>query len=273
MRTILIALPLLAAASPASAGNPYVEVGIGAVDARANDIDETIDYSTTQTPAVPAAAAPSDIFVDDVFGTRSKQRYEAAVSAGYDFGWLRLEGELSHRAVKTSRIAADDGAEDFLAQLNANLNRPSTAPDPGAPGLPALALADFQRPGHIRARAAMVNAIFDGKVADRLTLFAGAGIGRSWVRGFGDTDSARAWQYQLGARTPISDRLELGVKFRYFNSGIVKLVDAPRNFGGNPDGVDVSGTPVTRTTNAAVTQDFEGNFRTRSLLATLGYRF
>ena len=273
MRHLLIGLPLLALATPALAGNPYVEIAAGTADARSNDIDETIDYSTTQTPATPLANGPADVFVDDVFGTRTKKRLEGAVAAGYDFGWLRLEGELSHKSLKTSRIAADDASEDFLSQLNAGLNRPSAAPDPGAPGLPALTLADFQRPGSIKVTSAMANAVFDWRVAKRATLFAGGGVGRSWVRGFGDKDGARSWQWTVGARTPIGERFELGVKYRYFDSGMIKLVDDPRSFTGNPDTVSVGGTSVDRLTSAAVTQDLEGDVRTRSLLLTLGMHF
>lgn len=273
MRTILIAAPLLALSAPAVAGDPYVELGAGVVDARANDVDQTIDYSTTQAPSSPGVAGPADTFVDDVFGTRSKQGHELSVAAGYDFGWFRLEGELNRGQVRTSRIAADDATEDFLGQLNAGLNRPSAAPNPGAPGLGAVTLADFQRGGHIRQTSAMANAIVDAKVARRLTLFAGLGVGRSWVSGFGDKDSARAWQYTAGLRFPVGDRLELGIKHRYFDSGIVTLVEAPRDFAGNPDRTVVNGTTVDRTTNASVSQDLEGSFRTRSVQLTLGYRF
>ncbi|GAA4008837.1 hypothetical protein GCM10022280_01990 [Sphingomonas swuensis] len=268
MRSFLLTLPLLALAAPAAAaGNPYVEVGFGPADARANDVDQTIDYTSVQTPAAPLASAPADVFIDDVFGTRSKRRWEGSVAAGYDFGWLRLEGELSRRQVRTSRIAADDGTDDFLGQLNSALNRT------GGAGLAPVTLADFQRPGSIRSDAAMANAIVDVKLLKRLTLFVGGGLGINRVSGFGDHDSARAWQYTAGLRFPIGERLELGVKHRYFDSGIIKLDDDPRSFAGNPVTTSVGGVPVTRTTSATVIQDLEGEFRTRSVQLTLGYRF
>jgi opacity protein-like surface antigen len=273
MRPLILALPLLGLSVPAGASGPYVEVGLGAVDARANDVDQLIDFSTTQNPQAPAAGGPADTFVDDVFATRSKWSAEASASAGYDFGWLRLEGELAHRQVRTSRIAPDDFAADFLSQLNGGLNRPSAAPDPGAPGLPALTVADFQRPGNIRALSAMANAVVDVKLARHLTVFAGGGYGLSQVRGFGDSDRARSWQYVLGLRFPVSDRLELGFKHRYFDSGMVTLDDAPRGFAGNVDRLAVGTTLVDRRTDASVVQRFEGNWRTRSVQLTLGYRF
>ena len=272
MRHFLFLAPLLGLASPALA-EPYVELGLGAVDARANDIDQTIDYASAQTPASPTAPLPADVFVDDVFGTRSKPGLEASVAAGWDFGFLRLEGEIAHRQVRTSRIAADDFTGEFLTQLNGALNRPSAAPDPGAPGLAALGLADFQRPGNIRALSAMANAILDLKIGRRLTVFAGGGYGQARVSGFGDQDSARAWQHMAGLRLRLDERLELGLRHRYFDAGIVKLVDDPRGFAGNVDTILVGTTPVNRLTNANVTQDFEGHWRTRSVQLTLGYRF
>jgi opacity protein-like surface antigen len=267
MKSLCLALPLAALAAPTFAAGPYVELGAGMVDARANDVDETIDFTSTQTPSLPAAQAPADRFVDDVFGTRSKVGAEVSAAAGYDLGWLRLEGELAHRRVRTSRIAADDGTDDFLSQLNDGLNRP------GAPGLAALTLADFQRPGHIQAVSAMANALLDVKVARRLTLFAGGGYGVSEVRGFGDRDRARSWQYALGLRVRVGERLEIGVKHRYFDSGMVTLDDAPRSFAGNIARRDVGGTPVDQQTSAAVSQRFEGHWRTRSVQLTAGWRF
>jgi opacity protein-like surface antigen len=273
MTRFILALPLLVLAAPAVAAGPYVELGAGVVDARANDVDQLIDFSSAQNPSTPAAPAPADRFIDDVFGTRSKPGLEASGAVGWDFGFLRLEGELAHRQVRTSRIAADDFTSDFLSQLNGGLNRPSAAPDPGAPGLPALTLADFQRPGHIRSLSAMANAILDAKVHRRLTLFAGGGYGVSEVRGFGDKDRARSWQYMLGLRVPVSDRLELGLKHRYFDSGMVTLDDTPRGLSGNIDTLSVGGTPVNLQTNAGVTQRFEGHWRTRSVQLTAGWKF
>lgn len=247
MRLVPLALATLVLVPSAGAAAPYVELGLGVVDARANDVDQLIDFTGTQPQA------PADRFIDDVFGTRSKWGPEVSAAAGYDLGWLRLEGEVAHRQVRTSRIAADDGTGDFLGQLNAGLNRPST-------GLPALTLAEFQRPGHVRSLSAMANAVGDWKVHRRLTLFFGGGLGFSEVRGFGDKDRARSWQMQIGLRVPVGERLELGLKHRYFDSGKVTLDDAPRSFAG-------------AATGASVVQRFEGNWRTRSVQLTAGWRF
>jgi opacity protein-like surface antigen len=272
MRNLYLLAPLLALAAPAAAG-PYVEGGLGLANVKSNDIDETIDFTASQSPASPSAGAAADVFVDDVFGTRNKTGTEGSIAGGYDFGWLRLEGELTHKRSRFSGFSGDDDTAAFLAQVNGGLNRPSAAPDPGAPGLPALGVADFQRDGRVKASAAMANALLDLTLGRRLTLFLGAGGGRSWVSGLGDKDSATAFQLMTGARTPVGDRLELGLKLRYFNSGVVTLVADPRSFAGNADAVSVGGTVVNRLTSASVTPTFEGEFRTRSATVTLGYRF
>lgn len=272
MRSPLLFAPLLALAAPAAAA-PYVEGGLGLANVKSNDVDETIDFSVTQLPATPAAGGPADTFVDDVFGTRNKTGIEGSVAAGYDLGWLRLEGEVTHKRSRFTGLLSDDDTDGFLAQVNAGLNRPSAAPDPGAPGAPALTAADFQREGRVRATAAMANALLDLELGGRLTLFAGAGVGRSWVRGLGDRDEATAFQTMVGARTRLGERLELGLKLRYFNSGVVTLVGSPRAFAGNADAVSVGGTAVERRVSATVTPTFEGEFRTRSASLTLGYRF
>lgn len=267
MRSLFLLAPLLAHSAPATAG-PYVEGGLGLANVKSNDIDELIDF-TSDSPT----GAPADGFVDDVFGTRNKAGIEGSVAGGHDFGWLRLEAELTHKRSRFTGLLTDDDTAAFMAQVNAGLNRPSAAPDPGAPGLAALTAADFQRKGRVRASAAMANALLDLKVGRRLALFLGAGVGRSWVSGLGDKDSATAFQLMTGARTPVGERLELGLKLRYFNSGVVTLVASPRNFAGNVDVVAVGGTAANRLTSASITPIFEGEFRTRSATVTLGYRF
>ena len=270
---IVLAAALLSAASPALCANgPYVEVGAGIADARSNKLNALIDYSTVEFRPQATVPAPQDTFVRQVFATRSKGGYDVNLAAGFDFGWLRLEGELARREVGTNVTAEDSSAGEFLSQLNTNLNRPSVAPDPGAPGLPALSGADFRRQGHFRATSAMFNAILDVKFFRRLTGFAGAGVGRSWVSALGDHDRGRAYQYFLGMRFPVGDRLELGIKYRYFSSGNLKLVYEPLSFVGNPNS-HVGPELRNRLTNSMITQNLEGTWRSRSVDLTVGYKF
>lgn len=269
----------LACSTPAWAGNPYVSVEAGIGKVRGNDVDETVDFSTIQTPAAPIA--PPSVtggFIDDVFGVDYGRERNLGLAAGYDFGWFRPEIELSHKRAGVREIQADDGTIDFLAGVNQALNRPSASPDPGAPGRTPLTLDDFQSRGSVRLLNVMANLMFDIPVG-RVTLSAGGGLGKTFGRAFGDKDQSKlAGQYMIGARLPLTAALELGVKYRYFNSGILKFDDRAFEFTGNPDRLSLpdgsGGTAVVdRTTSARIVSDIEGEYRSRALLVGLTYSF
>ena len=132
-------------------------------------------------------------------------------------------------------IDADDGADAFLTSFNSTLNRPSFMPDPGSPGLGRLATDDFDIDGNIGVSSAMANALLDINVGKRVSAYVGYGAGRSQVRAMGDKDSAWSWQRIVGIRYKLNERIELGTKFRMFNSGMVKLKHKPVTYSGNPD--------------------------------------
>ena len=257
----LLAALVLSLGSPALAGQPYVGIEVGSGRVRASDVDETVEYTST-----PGGA--STLFYDDVFSARWDRTFDVGVVAGYDFGWFRMEGELAQKRAPIGHHANDEGGDQFLSDLNNNLNRPSQAPDPGAPGLPSLTLADFQPSGIVKVRSAMVNGIIDVKPIDRLNVYAGVGVGWSFPNGFDDHDSTGAWQRIFGARYGLGDRIDLGVRYRNFRTGVIKLVHNPIDYVGNPHLV---GSSATQTTNVSVTPDIEGQFRAKSLSITLNY--
>jgi opacity protein-like surface antigen len=265
MRKSLFGLAALLIGSPALAGYPYAGIQVGTGGVRASDVDETVVY--TSTPAAPGD--PSTLFYDDVFSARWDRALDVGLIAGFDLGWFRIEGELSHKRAKIDHHASDDIADQFLGELNSGLNRPSQAPDPGAPGLPALTLDDFQPSGTFKVGSAMVNAFVDVPIVKGFSIYAGAGLGRSFARGFGDDDGALARQKMVGAHYAVSDRFELGLRYRKFASGIIKLNHDPIDYLGNPN--QVGGGPGAQTTNAAIAPDIEGEFRTRGLLLSLTY--
>ena len=141
MHRLIVALVALSLSSPAWAGYPYLAIDAGSAQAKSNDVDETVVLRAT-----PGTVSQPPKY-DDVFKTRNKRGTDLGLLAGYDFGWFRLEGELAHKRVGMKRLVNDDITDQFLAELNSALNRPSAAPDPGAPGLPALTIADLQQMG------------------------------------------------------------------------------------------------------------------------------
>ncbi len=266
MRKTILTVIALSAGSPALAAEPYVGIDIGSGTVRASDVDETVEYSSSD-------GGSSSLFYDDVFSARYKRAVDVGVLAGFDFGWLRVEGELANKRAVISHYANDDVADQFLAELNGELNRPSQAPDPGAPGLPALTLADFQPSATLNVASVMVNALLDVSVTKGLNLYAGGGVGRSFARGFDDRDGAFARQRMAGIRFAATDRMEIGLKYRKFESGIIKLDHDPIDYAGNPRQVIVGGTPTSVTTNAAIIPDIEGEFRTKAFLLSFTYNF
>lgn len=280
-RVLLLActVTMIFMSAEAQAAEPYVAVQGGMIRGKDNDVDELVDYRTTQMPAAPLVpSAEEDQEYDDVFSTNYGKGYDVGLIGGYDFGWFRLELELAHKRTGLRNIDPDDNADGFLTSLNAALNRPSEVPDPGAPGMAAATINDFDLDGHVSVNSAMVNAMLDIGVTKRLSAIWGYGVGRSWVRGLGDSDSAWGWQRFYGLRYKVSDKVELGVKYRKHTSGIIKLQAAPRQLSGNPDRLTVPGPTggniaVDRTTNAVVVQEIEGEFRTHSWSGSLFYNF
>jgi len=251
MRKSLLLLTTLLVSSPALAGHPYAGLEVGSGKVRPSDVDETVEFQTTP----PQPGDPSSEFTDDVFSARWGNTLDVGIVAGYDFGWFRMEGELGHKRAPIDHVANDDAADPFLSELNQTLNRPAAE---------ALTLEDFQQGGALKVRSAMVNGIIDVKLVNRLNVYAGVGVGWSYLQGFDDHDNTGAWQRIFGARYSLTDRIDLGVKYRNFRTGVFKLVHDPIDFNGNPN-------QLGETTSAAVIPDIEGQFRAQSVLLSLTY--
>ena len=277
---VLAAAAAAAISAPATARDRSFYVGIegGTLSGRDNDIDVFVDYTTVQNPATPLApAGPADLEFDDVFRLNYEKGTDFAAIAGYDIGLFRLELELGHKRAGIRSVVPDENGAGFLASLNSVLNRPSATPDPGAPGLPALTAGDFDRDGHVSTLSAMVNGLVDIGIAHGFSVYGGAGYGRARIKALNDTGSAWAWQKIFGARYAISPSIDLGLKYRYFASGAVSLDDKSRSYGGNPNRLSITppggaAMDVDQTTNILVVPEFEGRFRSRSLLASLIFK-
>ena len=148
-------------ASPATArdGQPYVGIEGGILFPKNQDADIDVNFTTTQTPAAPLApAGPGNTIFNNALGIDYKRGYDFDAIAGYDFGLFRLEGELGYKKAKLDDFEID---QDAIDALNIALNRPSTAPDPAAPGLAALTAGDFDLDGSVRVWSGMVNGLVD----------------------------------------------------------------------------------------------------------------
>lgn len=276
-KLFLLATASLVVAAPAYARDGQVYIGIegGILFPRNQSGDVLVDYTTTQTPGTPAApGGPADVRASNVIGIDYRRGYDVDALLGYDFGPIRLEGEFGYKRAKLDSFTIDGG---FVSSLNTALNRPSAVPDPGAPGVRALTATDFTLDGRATIYSGMANALLDLGNEDGLSFYAGGGAGRARVKFGGARDDAWAYQLIAGVRYAISDNLDFGVKYRYFQTERLDLTDGSAvNLVGNANRFVINPTTPTivdQTTNAALLTSFDDKFRSHSVLASLTFNF
>lgn len=136
---------------------------------------------------------------------------------GYDFGSFRIEAEASRNTSNQQQLVAN-GTFDV---------------DPVSTGTQAFASVS----GDVNSRSFMLNAVYDYGGEDGVAIFGGLGLGvnrtaiDTKIAGvatplYADRDNGFAWQVLAGARLPVNDTLELGVKYRLFNAGGIDLDSA-----------------------------------------------
>lgn len=173
--------------------------------------------------------------------------YDFGGVIGHDFGMLRVEGEVSFRE-------ADAGVLSSSVRIPALTG---VSPDGLTGGAPAGVYRNAG--GKVNALSGMVNALVDFGPDGGLQGYVGGGAGLAkvksnvWIARAGpgfirDSDSGFAWQLLAGVRAPLSDTIDVGIKYRFFNADGV-------------DYVDTSG------------RDVNTRWRSHSLLGTLTFNF
>lgn len=228
---ILLGLASTALATPAAArdGSAYIGLEAGVMKPR------PLNLSYTEA----GATIPNALRLTHKWG------YDLDMVAGYDFGMFRLEGEFGykHSSIKRATIS------------------PAAATATTGPG------GSLDASGRARVLSAMLNALVDFG-GPGISGSVGLGIGSADVRyraitdtptflSFRSGDRAMAWQALAEVRKPISDAVDVGLKYRYFQTS--KL-----HFG-----------PFCQTTCGAVVGPYEtrGKFRSHSLLASVIFNF
>ena len=159
----------------------------------------------------------------------TKVGYDFGGIVGYDFGAFRLEAEASYRRAEENRYTVG-----------------GTTYNDAATG------------GGAEALSFMLNGLLDFGPDDGLQGFLGAGAGVGRVKNavlitkpnttdVVDSDTGFAWQALAGVRMPVSDNVDVGLKYRFYNQS-------------HNDLVNMAGNVRTR-------------FRSHSLLASLTYNF
>ncbi len=236
MRKLLLASAsfAVALATPAAARDhsPYVGIDGGLLFVSDQDAD--------------ASFGPfSEAFDGDIYDQALTFEYDTGIDvdlvAGYDFGMFRVEAELAHKRAGLDSLAISDEFAEVLADEF---------------GEPVDAQREFDLDDRVKATSAMVNALIDFGSDDGVSFTAGVGFGRAGVSLAGETDGVWAGQLLAGIRTAITDRIDVGIKYRYFRSG--KL-----DFFGNGDEAAFDDG------DNALYFDIDKRFRSHSLMASL----
>lgn len=191
---------VIAAPAHARDGQPYFGINGGVV------FEDQVDIE-----AEPYQGTLNEAKVNTGMG------WEGDAVLGYDFGRFRLEAEAGYR----------NQDHDTLI-----VNGPNTA---GLP--PGLRTGPDSTQ---KTMSAMINGLIDFGRDDGLQLFIGGGAGLARVDfelsvpGIGtladDKDTTFAYQGLAGLRFPVTDNIDLGVKYRYFRADNVNV----SGFNNNP---------------------------------------
>ena len=225
-RYLLAAAAAVAIASPAAArdGSAYVGFDLGAMMPEDNDFD----FEGPNTS------------LDQVMNLDYDVGYDVDLVGGYDFGMFRGEVELGYKRASANEVTFDSVVD------------PTAAP--------------HEADGKGSVLSVMANALLDFDGGDGWGGFVGVGGGLAKVKidtSFSgtfpasgltdfvvdDSDSGFAWQAIAGVHFAVSQNIDLGVKYRFFNVPNVTLHDST---------LDVS---------------LKDKWRSHSILASLTYNF
>ncbi|WP_439532136.1 OmpA family protein [Polymorphobacter sp.] len=237
MRKLLIgaalATTMLASGAQARDKSWYVGVGAGA--------------NLMQNQVFDIRNAAGTVTTTDAIRNKYEIGFDAGGNIGYDFGPFRAEFEVAYKDNNLDVVNIDK-VIPAIRMFNGS---------PRVPGVGAYPGAD----GNARVLSFMANGLLDfGGQERNLGAYVGGGAGVARVQlsdlqtaKFGqafinDTDTGFAWQVLAGVYKPISDHVDLGLKYRFFNVPDVK----------------------TFTTNGLET---ESKYRSHSLMVTLAYNF
>lgn len=200
---VVLALASTALATPALARDDAFYIGAELGPMIVEDIDFDIG-------ALDNAAS-----VDHEYG------WDAGGVIGYDFGGFRVEVEGSYRRADVDGINASTTLPVVTA-AGATVTTPAGNYDYAG--------------GRTSALSFMLNGLLDFGPDDGLQGFVGGGVGVARVKAryalntngnlLNDSDTVFAYQALAGIRAPLTDNIDVTVKYRFFNADDVKLVDA-----------------------------------------------
>jgi opacity protein-like surface antigen/predicted DNA binding CopG/RHH family protein len=169
--------------------------------------------------------------------------WDVDATVGYDFGGFRLEAEVGYKQAGIDSWTSTLGTPAIQAGGGIGTQVPGTYDSAG---------------GKTSALSFMVNGMLDFGDDDGLQGFVGGGAGMARVKAnvalntrgpfLNDSDSVFAWQAFAGLRAPLSDSVDVSLKYRFFNATGVDLIDI-------------------------TSRAYNGRFRSHSILGGLTYNF
>ena len=179
----------------------------------------------------------------DAATVHHKAGWDADAVVGYDFGPFRAEAEVGYRQASINRLTSTV-TMPYRNSAGAAFNAP-----PGSYGYAG---------GRSSALSFMVNGLLDFGEDTGVQGFVGGGVGVARVKtklglntyqdAIDDSDTVFAWQAIAGIRAPLTDSIDVSLKYRFFNADNVKITD-------------VSG------------RVWDGRFRSHSILGGLIFNF
>lgn len=161
--------------------------------------------------------------VDNALTIEHDHGYGGGIFVGYDFGAFRLEAEAAYK-----KASMDSYTTTIRLPLEGVIFPPSR-----------------EGSGSSSALSFMINGMLDIGEDDGISGFIGAGAGMARVsaneyRNFSNatpfldgSDWKPAWQVFAGARHPLSDNVDVTLRYRFFNTGTADLIA----FNGGESGV------------------------------------
>ena len=162
----------------------------------------------------------------DIVDREYKTGFDGDVIVGYDFGIIRLEGELAYKTARHDEYEVAFFGEEFTESI--------TAGQEGTPNPKQVENGiEVDADGRSHSWSAMINALIDFNLGSHFAIYGGGGVGYhstkikidSTGESFSIKDSGLAWQLIAGARYAVSDNLDIGVKYRYYRTDRLKEED------------------------------------------------
>ena len=219
-----IAATVISTPAAAQASRWYIGGDVGVLLPRNTEVDVT-DVTTGQT-------------FENAVDIQHHTGWEIDGNFGYDMGMFKIEAEAAY---KHSNFDAVDPSAAWVSFLQASV-----------PGV-IVVDQDINLDEGIDIINLMANGMVDFGPDDGFGGYIGGGIGFGFAKAYGESDEGLAWQLIAGARYPVSESIDIGLKYKYFDMS----------------DVDFRTGTVVRGTNFNI--DLDGKYRSHSILLNFTY--